>query len=263
MNFSYERVKALNDRLNYIPHLNITKLLPTVPIRSFIKDLFQFEDNDFYPYITSLDNEKIAEYMANNWKGMCIIDSCTSGKHNIDYLCGDTNYEKLNFRFDEQGNPLYSPTDVGEKVPSIIDYLYTIAATPGKTRISRMVPNGGNPTWHSHRLLANKGDDKFTSKELLKYVLHIPLITNHKAVMGVATRNPAFHPEVKRHWAKYQPGEVWIFNSYWYHNAINMGEYARDHIMMYVNVDDAKLFPVLEQAVLNYQGPKIDEDVLE
>lgn len=258
MNFDYDRVKALNKKLNYIPHLNITKYLPTVPIKLMLKNLFQFDDEDFYPYITSLKDEKIAEHMANNWKGMCIIDSCKSGKHNIDYLCGDTNYEKLEFVFDDAGNPVYAPTDVGNIVPDIIKYLYTISEKPGKTRISRMVANGGHPTWHSHRLLANTGDEKFVSKELLKYVLHIPLITNYKAIMGVATESPAFNPEIKRYWQKYQPGEVWIFNSYWYHNAFNMGEQDRDHIMMYVNVDDLKLMPILEKAVSEYVGPIID-----
>lgn len=259
MNFDYDRVKSLNLKLNYIPHLNITKYLPEVPLRSLIKDLFIFDDSDFYPYITSLDNEKIAEHMANNWKGMCIIDSCKSGKHNIDYLCGDTNFEKLEFVFDEEGNPLYQPTDVGQLVPNIIDYLYLIADAPGKTRISRMVPNGGNPTWHSHRLLANKGDDKFTSKELLKYVLHVPLISNYRSIMGVAPKMPVDNPNVRKYWQKYTPGEVWIFNSYWYHNAFNMGENHRDHVMVYVNVDDKKLMPVLEKAVSEYTGPLIEE----
>jgi len=262
MNFDYNRVKDLNDQLNYIPHLNITKFLPTVPIRDFLKDLLQFSDNDFYPYITSLENEEIAKYMADNWKGMCIIDSCTTGTHNIDYLCGDKNFEKLEFRFDENGNPKYAPTDVGEKVPNITKYLYEISENPGKTRISRMVANGGNPTWHSHRLLANDGDDKFTSKELLKYVLHIPMITNYKTVFGVATKSPAEYPDIKRYWQRYQTGEVWIFNSYWYHSAFNMGEYHRDHVMMYINVDDAKLMPILEQAVKEYRGPFIDRDTV-
>lgn len=258
-----DRVKALQDKMNRIPHLNISKYLPQPPIREMIKELFQFDDSDFYPYITGFMNENAKKHMADNWKGMCIIDACKSGKHNIDYLCTENNFEQLEFRFDENGNPVYAPTDVGLAVPNIVNFLYEIAERPGKTRISRMVANGGNPSWHSHRLLANGGDEKFVSKELLKYVLHIPLITNSKSIMGVTTKNPYEHPEVHRYWQKYNSGDIWIFNSYWYHNAVNQGEHHRDHIMMYVNVDDEKIVPVLEQAVREYQGPLIDETILE
>lgn len=259
----FDRIKKLNQKMNYIPHLNLTKYLPTVPLKKMLIDLFQFSDTDFYPYITGFESEQAREHMANNWKGMCIIDASVSGRHNIDYLCTENNFNDLEFRFDRQGNPIYAPTDVGELVPSITNFLYQIAAAPGKTRISRMVSNGGNPSWHSHRLLANRGDEKFVSKDLLKYVLHIPLITNHKTAFGIATKNPMTNPDIKRYWQKYQAGEVWIFNSYWYHNAFNMGEYHRDHIMMYVNTDDEKLIPVIEKAVEEYSGPYIEEDTLE
>jgi hypothetical protein len=258
-----ERIKKLNDKMNNIPHLNLTKFLPTVPLKNMLIDLFQFSDSDFYPYITGFENEQAREHMATNWKGMCIIDTSISGRHNIDYLCTDNNYNSLEFRFDKEGNPIYAPTDVGELCPNIVEYLYQIAESPGKTRISRMVANGGNPSWHSHRLLANGGDEKFVSKDLLKYVLHIPLITNHKTAFGVATKNPINYTDIKRYWQRYQAGEIWIFNSYWYHNAFNMGEYHRDHIMMYVKTDDEKLVPIIEKAVEEYTGPYIKEDILE
>lgn len=255
-------VKKIQEEMTYIPHLNLSKYLPQPPLREMIKELLQFDESDFYPYITGFQDEAARKHMADNWKGMCIIDACTSGKHNIDYLCTENNYEELNFNFDEQGNPLYGPTDVGELVPTIVNFLYKIAEKPGKTRISRMVANGGNPSWHSHRVLADGGDEKFVSKELLKYVLHIPLITNSKAVMGVAVDHPLQNPDIHRYWQKYNAGEVWIFNSYWYHNVFNLGEYHRDHIMMYVNVDDEKLIPAIDQAIKDYQGPYIPKDAV-
>jgi hypothetical protein len=72
--------------------------------------------------------------------------------------------------------------------------------------------------------------------------------------MGVSTKYPPRNPGVIRHWQRYNFGEVWIFNSYYYHQAINLGSENRDHIMMYVPVDDEYIFPILEKAVNEYKG---------
>ncbi len=252
--FDPERVKLVYDKLIQIPHLNITNYVKPAPMREILKEYLQFEDADFYPYISGLDNEEIKTHMANNWKGMCIIDTTVSGKHNVDYMVTENNFDKLEFKFDDQGNALFSPTDVGELVPNTIRYLYEIVKYPKKTRISRMVANGGNPSWHSHRLLANGGDQRFTSHDMITPVLHIPLITNNRCFMGVATRYPPKNPDIHKYWQRYNFGEVWIFNSYYYHQAVNLGPANRDHIMMYVPVDDEYMFPILEKAVAEYQG---------
>jgi hypothetical protein len=256
-----EGLKKLNKNLNAIPHLNLTKYLPQPPLRSMLKELFQFEEKDFYPYITGFKDPEAQEHMAKNWKGMCLIDSTISGKHNIDYWCTENNFEKLKFRYDNDGNPVYSPTDVGEMCPEIMKYLYTIAEKPGKTRLSRIVANGGNASWHSHRKLADEGDEKFVKKEMIKYILHIPLVTNSTAYMGVCEKNPITDSNAQKIWQKYNAGEIWIFNNYWYHNAVNLGNDHRDHIMMYVDPDDEKLIPVIEKATEEYQGLRIEGEI--
>lgn len=253
-----DRIAKINKNLNAIPHLNLTKYLPQPPLRSMLKELFQFEEKDFYPYITGFQDAAAQEYMAKNWKGMCLIDSTSSGRHNIDYWCTENNFEKLEFRYDSDGNPVYAATDVGEMCPKIMKYLYEITEKPGKTRLSRMVSDGGNASWHSHRKLADGGDEKFVKKEMIKYILHIPLITNATAYMGVAEENPTDNPDAEKIWQKYQSGEIWIFNNYWYHNAVNLGKDHRDHIMMYIDPDDGKLIPVIEKAIDEYQGPRIE-----
>jgi hypothetical protein len=257
-----ERLSRVNKKLNSIPHLNLTKFLPQPPLRQMLVELFQFNETDFYPYITGFQDQKAQEHMASNWKGMCLIDSTTSGRHNIDYWCTENNFEKLEFRYDADGNPVYSPTDVGELCPQTLKYLYDIAEKPGKTRLSRMVANGGNASWHSHRKLADGGDEKFVKKEMIKYILHIPLITNATAYMGVSETDPSKDPDAKKIWQKYNFGEIWIFNNYWYHNAVNLGKDHRDHIMMYVNPDDDKLIPIIEKAIDEYQGPYIENKEL-
>ena len=261
--FEYDRIKLVYDKLIKIPHLQLTDYVKPTPLKDILKEYFQFTDNDYYPYLFGGDDEEMVKHMAENWKGMCIIDTCTSGRHNIDYLVTENNFHKLEFKFDKNNKPVYSPTDVGELMPNTMSFLYDIVDYPKKTRLSRMVANGGNPRWHSHRLLANSGDRRFTSDDdFVTPVVHIPLITNNKSYMGVSTGNPPRDGDVKRHWQRYHPGEIWLLNSYYYHQAINMGRTHRDHIMMYVPMDDKTMFPIIEQAVNEYTGELLDDTEL-
>ena len=257
-----QRLQILSDKLNLIPHLNLTKYLDEVPLEKLLRDLFKFDSNDFYPYITGNPNPQIAEHMAKNWHAFCIIDTCKSGRHNIDYITTTNNFDKLEYHQDNNGNYVYRPTDVGELIPDTVEYLYSIATSPEKTRMSKIMPKGGNATWHSHKLLAEKGDDRFKISDrerlaanIITPVVHIPLITNKDVWMGVCEQHPSIHPATKKMWRHYHPGEVWLFNSYYFHNAVNNGANPRTHIMMYVPIDDEKLMPVLEKAVAEYDGP--------
>lgn len=249
-------------RLEQIPHLNLTEFLDPVPLNDLLNELGAFSNQDYFPYISGNKNKELADYMAANWHGFCIIDACHQGKHNIDYMTTENNFDKLTFRFDDQGNKLFAPTDVGEAMPKTIEYLKSIIKTPGKTRISRIKANGGNATWHSHRKLADVGDKRFTSKdEYITPVLHIPLVTNDKVYFGVCPHKPSISGSDKIYWQRYKPGEVWLFNSYYYHNVYNNGLSDRDHIMMYTPLEDQQYLDKLAQAVEQYHGPLITEEL--
>lgn len=264
------RLIDICNKLNQIPHLNLTKYLPTVPYKEMLRELMQFNDEDFYPYITGNKNEDLAKHMAENWKGFCIIDTCREGRHNIDYLTTENNFNKLTWNIGEEGKFVYRVTDVGELMPTTTNYLYSIIKEPQKTRISRIMPNGGNATWHSHYRLAQTGDKKFemNNDERLQYrivepVLHIPLITNQNVFFGVAENNPGIDGKYQSAtWQKYDIGEVWLFNSYFYHNVYNKGSIPRDHVMMYARFDDEKLLPIIEQAIADYNGPLLNMENL-
>jgi hypothetical protein len=260
----------ISHHLNRIPHLNITKYLPEVPLEEILTELLQFTSNDFYPYITGNKNKQLAEHMAKNWHGFCIIDSCNEGRHNVDYLTTENNFNKLTFNFDQAGTPVYAPTDVGKLMPKTISYLNSIINYPQKTRISRIMPNGGNATWHSHYKLALTGDKKFAmnnqsrlDNKIVEPVLHIPLITNPEVWFGISAKNPNFDKTFQPHWKHYNVGEVWLFNSFFHHNVYNNGDQPRDHIMMYVPFDDKKLLPIVKQAIDEYKGIRIPMESLE
>lgn len=248
--------------LEKIPHLNLTNFVDPVPINKLLNELDQFNSNDFYPYLTGNSNKELADYMAKNWHGFCIIDACQEGRHNIDYMTTENNFDKLTFRFDDLGNKIYAATDVGQLMPETVKYLYTITPDPGKTRLSRIKANGGNATWHSHRLLADGGDRRFTSgQDYITPVLHIPLRTNERVHFGVSEKNPAKTKDYEIYWQQYKLGEVWLFNSYYYHNVYNMGEFDRDHIMMYTPLNNKHYLSIIENALKDYSGPVINGEL--
>lgn len=253
----------VHNKLCLIPHLNLTPYLPKVPLDDLLTELSQFKNEDFYSYDSGSVNTVMKEYMAKNWQGMCIIDACREGKNFVDYFTTENNFEKLNFNFDSRGIPVYGPTDVGDLVPSMINYIYSFANKPGKTRISRIMPGGGNATWHSHKILAMAGDKRFTTSRYNEtVVIHIPLVTNDKSYMSVTDKNPLKNKECNYYKRRYRPGEVWLFNSYHFHNAFNYGDTPRDHILLYMPYYDKKLFPLLSNAVEEYTGilmsPELD-----
>ena len=252
----------LSQKINRIPHLNLTKYLPEVPLESMMRELFQFRDTDFYPYISGNTDPKIVEHMAKNWHAFLLIDTCKSGRHNIDYITTTNNYDRLEYHTDSNGDYIYKPTDVGQMLPDTLSYLYNIAESPEKTRMSKIMPEGGNATWHSHKLLADSGDKRFSISDrdnlangIITPVIQIPLITNKDVWMGVCEKYPYKEADVKKYWQHYYPGEVWLFNSYYFHNAVNNGKNPRIHIMMYVPLTDSKMFNAIKQAADEYTGP--------
>ena len=62
--FEHERIKLVYDKFIRIPHLNITDYVKPAPIKDILKEYFQFTDNDYYPYISGVENEQLKSHMA-------------------------------------------------------------------------------------------------------------------------------------------------------------------------------------------------------
>jgi hypothetical protein len=141
-------------------------------------------------------------------------------------------------------------------MPRTIQYLYTIIKKPQRTRLLKILPNG-EAGWHSHYELAKSGVSTIDGVNVLTPVIHIPLLTNPAVHMAVSTTNPRFDDTARSHKQHYAAGEIWLFNSYHFHNVYNKGTTDRDHIMMYVELDDEFMFPILEKAIQEYNGVRI------
>jgi hypothetical protein len=244
------RLLKVAEQLKDIPHLNITKYLPTVPLSDLLLELSQFTNEDFQPYTNGLVNPEYLKKLQSKWRGLCLIEYCREGRHHIDYKTVDSH----NLTFHSDGGCY--PTDIGNLMPKTVRYLQTITANPDRSRLLRLSP-GGDASWHSHYKLAKSGITNIDGESVLNPVIQIPLVTNARVSMLVAKDDPRTNRACKRYTAHYKPGEVWIFNSYHYHNVVNEGESDRDHIMVYAQLDDEKLLPILERAVKEYHDDRI------
>lgn len=245
-----ENLLKLSNELRSIPHLDLTNYLPQIPLQQIIEEIQQFTDNDFQPYVNDLVRLDYLDNIQKNWRGLCLVEYCKEGKHHIDYKT----VVNHNLTFYEDGECY--PTDIGICLPKTMEYLYTIAKKPDRTRLLRLYP-GGDATWHSHYNLGKSGIGVIENQLIVDPVIQIPLITNDRVRMLVSKDDPRKNRSARRYVQKYNPGQIWIFNSYHFHNTVNDGLTARDHIMMYVKLNDEFLFPVLERAVSEYKGVRI------
>lgn len=245
-----KKILELSDNLNKIPHLNLTNYLKTVPLEKILGELSQFSNSDFYPYHNGQIREEFLNFLKSHWKGMCLIENCKEGKHHTDYRTTDDH--QLTFYPEGECHP----TDVGLLMPETIKYLYSIIKKPQRTRLLKILPNG-EAGWHSHYELDKSGVSTIDGVKLLTPVIHIPLLTNPNVYMAVSKTNPRFDETARLHKKHYAVGEVWLFNSYHYHNVYNKGTTDRDHIMMYVELDDQFMFPIIAKAVEEYDGVRI------
>lgn len=245
------------NKLDLIPHLELTKYLPKIPIDKFLTELKKFNDDDFIPYHSGAADESFRQRLAESWRGLAIIDSLKKGKNFIDYYTTSKNTDDHDFNVNSNGQLVFRPTDIASRVKTMIRYIYSISRSPNRTRLSRMMPNGGNATWHNHAELI-KGTSKFTNGIYAEIVVvHIPLVTNENCNMIVADSDPRLRESVNFYKQHYEVGTAWIFNSNNYHNAYNYGNTPRDHILMYVSFKDTLLYPYIEKAVAEYNGPLI------
>jgi hypothetical protein len=201
---------------------------------------------------------------------MCLIDTIEDGRQHTDIVTSKINSKSLQYEFakskENKIKPVFKPTNMGRLCPNMMKYCFQIAHKPERTRLSRLVANG-NFHWHSHKVLAEAdvADKRFTNK-LGKYekclIIHIPLTTNDKCWMGVSNQHPMGGHPFKIYKQHYGLGEVWILNGHYYHNVFNSGNSTREHIMLYANINDAKLESVIEKAIDEYNGPLIEDEII-
>lgn len=252
--------------LNQIPHLNLTKILPQLPLADIqaevsanIDKLCQFD------YASS--NEIVRKNLAETWHGFSLIDITADGQHMIDYYSTGLNNPKVASRgieLNEEGYANTRITNIGSSMPTTVDYILSFLKEPGRCRVSRLKA-GKIIHYHSHYVKAQENKTKIAKSNLNRATIHIPLVTNNECNFLV-TKLPQnnkdaadwFKPKELEYKQHYAVGEIWMFNSYHYHRAENLGNADRDHILIYFDYMDPKIRPLIESGINNYNGPLIN-----
>lgn len=260
-----------------IPHLNLSTVVPTVPVDAIIAEYLQEKEN-ISPFEYGIDTAKnpdmikVVEYLKRSWQGFGIVDITAKGDHMIDYLTEDVTHEKvlsLGIELDKQGYGIYKPTDVGKRMLKTVEYIYSLFHYVGRVRLS-VLKSKSIIGYHNHEV-KTLVDRKKLSKPLIaegvnKSTIHIPIIDNplsyHYVTKGYSkdyvNSDKFVLPENATEYIQhYAVGEVWMFNSVHYHKAVNGGDTDRVHVLCYFDHMDPKIRPFIEQAIINYSGPLI------
>lgn len=254
------------EALNQIPHLNLTNILPKLPLDQIQKEV-QTNIDKLCEFDYASPHEQVRKSLAETWHGFSMIDITSDGQHMIDYYSTGLNHPKVaskGIELNEQGYANTRITNIGELMPLTVNYILSFLKEPGRCRVSRLKA-GKIIHYHSHYVKAQENKTKIAKSNLNRATIHIPLVTNNDCNFLV-TKLPqnnkdaadwfkAKETEYKQH---YSVGEIWMFNSYHYHRAENLGLADRDHILIYFDYMDEKIKPFLELGINNYTGPLIN-----
>lgn len=252
--------------LNQIPHLNLTSVLPALPLKE-IQEEVKSNIDKLCQFDYASPNEAVRKSLAETWHGFSLIDITADGQHMIDYYSTGLNHPKVASKGIELSDHGYANTritNIGQQMPVTVNYILSFLKEPGRCRVSRLKA-GKIIHYHSHFVKAQENRIKIAKSNLNRATIHIPLVTNDQCNFLV-TKLPqnntdpadwfkAKEIEYKQH---YGVGEVWMFNSYHYHRAENLGLKDRDHILIYFDYMDPLIRPLIENQINNYNGPLIN-----
>lgn len=221
-----KKSELLNE-LFTIPHLKLNKMFD---VSAMLEDLNQISDSDFIPYESSYGSKISQDYYRKNWAGLGLIgNKLTEGRPND-----------------------LDKTEFYHKMPyfrHILDELNV----KREARIMKIVADG-TLIYHGHILEHGQRRDQLT--------IQIPIIMPDDFFYAVSTGNNLdletrkIIDSDKVVVQRYKPGEMWVFNSYHYHNVFNRDpNQDRITLMMYMNIDS--LTDLLEEAVSKYDGIRL------
>lgn len=136
-----------------------------------------------------------------------------------------------------------SITPVGKMCPYIMSIMEDIGTENTLARIMRISPNT-QLNWHSHHL------DHQQREHILTVQIPIYVPKNFKYVVKGINDNKTYEKI-------YEAGRAYIFNSFHYHNVFNESDEYRITIMVYMNLKKEKCLNLVENAILNYKGPRV------
>lgn len=255
------------NKIRGIPHLNLTPYLKEFPLEAARLELSQnMHCISKFDYSRKVDLARF-EFLQETWQGFSLVDITKLGAHMIDYYTSNLTHQRVEELGIEIGNDNYAKffvTDIGQRMPITTGYTTSLFQDLCRIRVSQLKANR-EIKYHCHEQKAKQNPNKIVRDESYRATIHIPLITNLDCYFIVTKdigfeghpddfKLPDSQPEFKQ---KYGLGEIWMFNSVHYHKAVNDGNQDRLHMLIYFDFMDAKIRPIIEQAIHDYTGELI------
>jgi len=249
------------NKLKSIPHLRLKKDFDVL----YAIDELQLID-EYIGYRKTIDEDySTSDLYFSNWKGRGLIDFVEDSKLSMmrspnrktGIVTSGDGQATIKFTYDENGKIKLFVTDLGKKTRNILDIVYSLTDNPLRTRVTKIMPNG-QITWHSHFQNYLGANTLGGDKEYWHCIVHIPLITNPLAEMGV-TRFSHKTYGINPVWKHYSVGESWVFNGWHDHNVRNKNLFeSRIHIMAYMPLKCRKFMNILMESIEEYNGELIE-----
>ena len=208
-----------------------------------------------HPHLLHPDKNLPDWYLQNHkrsFRGRCLVDyrpdGEISGMSDAPYHL----FDESDAQFDEQGRQRFFITAAGTRMPYTLQSLRRISPYINRTRLIR-TPPGGGIHWHTH----HNGLYEISYPRLC--IFNMPLAGNSRCVHRVRDYR---EPAAKSHRSRYEPGRVYLFNSWHEHDFWNQGDSDRLVVIPYFNFGDRELLQFLCEQASRYTGPRLAPDPL-
>jgi len=214
-----------------IPHLPVDMFFDATRAEAEIARIpYEFSD-----YISGLSNGIDMNLVRNNWKTLALYSINGS-------VVADPK---------EPWTGEFKRTELSTYCPYIYDLVDNIGGSL-LARIEKVMPNS-SVGWHCH-VMEGKQPEWIT---VFQIPVVMPETSKYSVVSYMDYRGSDYKKQFKVYEQTYKTGQMYILNSYHYHNAFNYSEDPMIMVRFYVDSRDLKVQKILQKAMDSYNGEYI------
>lgn len=143
----------------------------------------------------------------------------------------------------------FKPTSIIKQCPYLDSVIRSLGGGKLLARVEHILPNS-SVGWHGH--VVEAGQPEWIS--VVQLPLSIPKDSKYSVINFMDYRLSDFNKPIPQYDATYENGNVYIFNSYHYHNAFNYSDDPMIMIRFYVDLREPSVQQYIQKALDSYQG---------
>ena len=214
-----------------IPHLPVPIFFDAKRVEKEISRIpYEFSD-----YTSGLSNGIYINLFEENWKSLALYSINGS-------VISDPK---------ESWTGEFKRTELSTYCPYIYDLVDNLGGSL-LARIEKVMPNS-SVGWHSH-VMEGKQPEWIT---VFQIPVVMPETSKYSVVSYMDYRGSDYKKKFKVYEQAYTVGQVYVLNSYHYHNAFNYSEDQMIMVRVYADKRDQKIQKLLETSINNYTGEYI------